>query len=101
MIDITAVKNFKDLSISVRLLLTLVSISNDAGEIRTNKEDLAKAVGSSRQTVGSHLCEFARCNLIKYKYSGTARLNPDFYFTGRPEKKASAQMEYSLFKSDI
>ena len=101
MIDITAVKNFKELNISVRLLLTLISISSATGEIRTDKGALAKAVGVSKQTVGTHINEFARCNLLKFKYSGVARLNPDFYYSGNPDKKSSAVFEYQLFKSDV
>ena len=99
--NITAVKNFKELNIGVRLLLTLISISDSEGRIRTNKTDLAKAVNSSRQTVGEYINSFARTNILKFKYSGSARLNPDFYFRGDPLRKPLVISEYQQFKSDV
>lgn len=99
--NITAVTNFKELNIGVKLLLTLISISDSEGCIRTNKSELAKAVGTSRQTVGEYVNSFARTNILKFKYSGSARLNPEFYYRGDPLRKALAISEYENFKSDV
>lgn len=99
--NITAVKNFKDLNAALRLLFTLVSITDDGGRIRTNKADLSKHTGVCERTVKEHITTLCRCNIIKWKYGGAAFLNPDFLFKGKPEDKAEARKAYEAFKSDI
>lgn len=99
--EITAVKNFKELHIGIRLFLILISISDKDGCIRTNKSDLAKAVGSSRQTVALYINSFVKSNILKFKYSGLARINPNFYYSGDPIRKNLVVSEYEAFKSDV
>lgn len=99
--DITAVKNFKDLNAALRLLFTLVSITDTHGRIRTNKADLSKHTGVCERTVKEHISVLCRCNILKWKYGGVAMLNPDFLFKGEPDEKQAARNDYSAFKSDI
>lgn len=99
--EITAVKNFNELNVALRVLFTLVSIADFRGEIRTNKTDLRKAAGVCERTLKEHISTLCRCNIIKWKYNGTAYLNPDFLFKGEPAEKPRAVCAYAEFKSDI
>ena len=71
------------------------------GSFEIRKTVLAEYVKVSRQTVGEHLNTFAKCNLLKRKYSGKGLFNPNFYYVGPEELKAQAQIEYKSFKSDV
>lgn len=99
--EITAVKNFNELNGALRVLFTLVSIADYRGEIRTNKTDLRKAAGVCERTVKEHIATLCRCNILKWKYNGSAYLNPDFLFKGAPSDKPTAVRAYAEFKSDI
>lgn len=99
--DVTAIKNFKDLNAALKLLFTLVSITGEDGRIRTNKADLAKHTGVCERTVKEHIATLCHCNILKWKYGGAAFLNPDFLFKGKPEAKAEARKAYEAFRSDI
>lgn len=99
--NVTALNNFGELHVSVKLLLTLISISAPDGAINTSKSDLARYLKTSRQTVGAHIADFAKSGILKYKYSGMARLNPDFYYNGEASERARALEEYKHFKSDV
>ncbi len=99
--EITAVKNFKELNGALRVLFTLVSITDRRGEIRTNKTELKKATGVCERTVKDHIAVLCRCNILKWKYSGAAFLNPDFLFKGDPQDKQQARADYAAFRSDI
>ncbi len=95
------IKNFKKLNVQTQLLFLLTVCADDKGEVRLNKEELAKYLDVSRQTVGVHLKTFATCNLLKYKYSGIAKLNPEFFYNGTAVNLSSAIEDYSKFTTDI
>lgn len=99
--NVTSVKNFKELNGALRVLLTLISIADFGGEIRTSKAELKKAAGVCERTVKEHITTFCRCNMLKWKYSGAAFLNPDFLFKGAPDDRPRAVQAYNAFKSDI
>ena len=101
MINVNTVKNFKELDTGTQILLTLISIASDKGDIRTNKSTLAKYLGKSRETVALHINRYVRTNILKYKYSGLARINPEFYFSGTDAERAEAIRLYHEFKSDV
>ena len=100
-IDITKIKSFGRLPPALKLLFTLLSIADERGCIRTNKDDLARAINVTRQTVGNHLIALCNSKVIKYKYSGLARLNPDFFRLGNETERANYRKDYDAFVSDI
>lgn len=99
--EITAIRNFKELNGALRVLFTLISIAGYNGEIRTNKTELRKATGVCERTVKEHIAVLCHCNILKWKYGGSAFLNPDFLFKGEPTAKQQARADYAAFKSDI
>ena len=100
-IDVTAVRNFKALHVSQRLLLTLFSIAGDDGAFRFKTSDMANRIGTSDRTVRTYLKNYTDCDVLKYKYSGSGRLNPNFYYTGNLSRFAETKKEYAEFKSDF
>lgn len=99
--NVTTVKNFAELDFELKLFLTLLSMSDELGGIRTNKSALGAYLHKSRETVGAHINKLAKCNIIKYKYSGLCRINPDFYFAGPKERFEEAKNLYTAFNSDV
>lgn len=69
--------------------------------VRKGKEALANVFGVTPQTVGNWLRVLADFGVLKYKYSGIARLNPNFYHYGTEQERETALKEYELFRSDI
>ncbi len=98
--DVTVIKDFKNLDISYRTLFMLLACADDKGIIRLNQETFAKGIHTSRQSVGSHLKKLALSNILKYKYSGFIMFNPDVIFFGSEEDKKQARSEYASFVSD-
>ena len=96
-----AIKNFDKLNIQAQLLLLLVACADENGDVRLKKEELANYLNTSRQTVGLHLRRLATCDLLKYKYSGLVKLNPEYFYNGPSEGWAEAQSQYSSFISNI
>ncbi len=94
-------KNFNKLGIEIRIFFTLVLCADKKGRIKAEKKELQKYLKVSIQTIGKYIRGFVECNMMKYKYSGEAMLNPDFYYTGEEEQRASIREEYKEFKSDI
>lgn len=87
---------------SAMLLLNIYIQKCDAlNRIQIKKTDLADVLGKSRRTITNWIIILARNGAIKYKYSGSARLNPFFSFNGSKEDYALAQKEWNDFKSDI
>ena len=99
--NITALKNFKTLNLGVKVLLTLFSLADESGRIRTGKEALARYFKVDRRTIGNHINALAHANIIKYKYSGQAFINPRFYYAGAPDRREETIKEYENFKSDV
>ena len=79
-------------------LATKVDTKN---RLKTQKRRLAEEFNVSPRTVGNWLKVLADVGAIKYKYSGSLRLNPNFYHFGTEEEKQKATEEYKLFRSDI
>lgn len=99
--NITALKNFKTLNLGVKVLLTLFSLADESGRIRTGKEALARYFKVDRRTIGNHINALAHAQVIKYKYSGQAFINPRFYYAGAPDRREETIKEYENFKSDV
>lgn len=99
--DINALNNFKGLNLGVKVLLTLFSLADENGRIRTNKDALAKYFKVDRRTIGNHINALTAAGVIKYKYSGAAFINPRFYYIGAPDRRDSVIEEYENFKSDV
>ncbi len=99
--NITALSNFKSLNLGVKVLLTLFSLADENGRIRTNKDALARYFKVDRRTVGNHINALAHANIIKFKYSGQVFINPAFYYVGAPHRRELVVEEYKNFKSDV
>ena len=94
-------EKFATLGVELQLFLTLVLVADENGAIKVKKTDLAKYLRTTAQTVGKYLKTFAGAKMIKYKYSGDGIINPAFYYTGPPERKAEIIERYTNFNSDI
>ena len=94
--------NFKALDIGTRLFFTLVSLADSKGGIYTAaKAQLSKALKVTPQTVGNYIHRFVAAGMLKYKYSGRARINPEFFHVGKENEFNDAIELYKSFKSDI
>lgn len=100
-IDINAIKNFKTLHVSERLLFLLFTIAGNDGAFRCRISDLADRAGTTERTAKTYLKNFTENDMLKVKYSGTGRINPNFYYSGELSKFADVRKEYADFKSDI
>ena len=69
--------------------------------IERTKRDIASDMNVSSRTVANWLHVLSDIGALKYKYSGSTRLNPKFYYVGNSDEYAYAINEYELFKSDI
>ena len=69
--------------------------------IRRSKTELAERLNVTRRTVGNWLYALHGAGIIKYKYSGVARLNPKIYFSGSKDNYKKAIEEYERFKGDL
>ena len=96
-----AIKNFDKLNVQTQLLLLLTACADENGDVRLKKEELANYLNTSRQTVGVHLTTFATCNLLKYKYSGLVKLNPEYFYNGTSDRLADVREQYTKFISNI
>lgn len=94
-------KNFNKLGIEIKIFFIFTLLADKKGRIRAEKKELQKYLKVSIQTIGKYIRTFVECNMMKYKYSGEAMFNPDFYYTGEESQRASIQEEYKAFKSDI
>lgn len=100
-IDVNALKNFKTLHVSQRLLFMIFSLSGDDGAFRFKPSNMAERIGTSERTLRTYLHNFAETGMIKFKYSGMGRVNPNFYYTGELKKFNDARKDYQEFKSDF
>lgn len=100
-IDVTAVKNFQALHVSQRLFFMLCAVAGDDGAFKIKTSNVAERIGTSERTVRTYLKNYTDCNVIKFKYSGSGRINPDFYYTGELSRFSETRKEYSDFKSDF
>ena len=93
-------KNFNQLGIELKIFFMLKTCADKNGQILIDKNGLAKYFNVSRQTVGKYLKTFAEVGMIKYKYSGKAMFNPDFYSSDRVNYEDVKRL-YNEFKSDV
>ena len=100
-IDVNAIKNFKTLHVSQRLLFLIFAIAGHDGAFRCKISDVASAAGTCERTARNYLKNFVECDLLKLKYSGSGRLNPNFYYTGELSRFSDARKDYTDFKSDF
>ena len=75
--------------------------ADELNRVKIQKSELAAELNVSERTVSNWVRALANVGLIKYKYSGSARLNPEFWFVGSQENYKKALEEYKRFKSDI
>lgn len=84
-----------------RLYYYYVDQKDELNRINIKKETLASALNVSPRTVSNWVRALADAGLIKYKYSGSARLNPKNYFFGTETNYIAALEEYERFRSDV
>ncbi len=83
------------------LLDVFVQIKDRLNRIHVSKRELARALGIAYRTVSLHVEILAKNGAIKYRYSGSARLNPFFSFDGTADEYELAVREWVSFRSDI
>lgn len=98
---VKTIRNFNKLNVQTQLLILLTACADENGEVRLKKEELANYLNTSRQTVGVHLRTLATCNILKGKYSGLIKLNPEFFYNGTSDKLDDVREQYSSFVSNI
>ena len=87
---------------SAMLLLNIyIQKCDEYNRIELKKKELADVLGKSKRTIANWIIILARNGAIKYKYSGSTRLNPFFAYSGTSEDYKQAQIEWRNFKSDI
>lgn len=86
---------------AVSLFHYLTERSDVFNRVERSKTQIAKDMNVSPRTVANWLHALSNIGAIKYKYSGSARLNPNFYYVGNKQEYDCAVKEYELFKSDI
>jgi hypothetical protein len=69
--------------------------------IERPKRVIASDMNVSPRTVANWLHVLSDIDALKYKYSGSTRLNPKIYYVGTEQEYTCAINEYELFKSDI
>lgn len=74
---------------------------DELNRVKITKPTLAKRLNVTRRTVGNWVHALHDAGIIKYKYSGTARLNPKVYFSGSADNYKKANEEYERFKGDL
>ena len=83
------------------LLNVYMQMANETNRIDVKKTELAAALGKSRRTISEWIRILARVGAIKYKYSGSACLNPFIYYKGTAQNYERAKETWNQFKSDI
>lgn len=102
MVKVEAIKkNFSNLDIGLKVFFTIILCADENGSVRLRQTDISKYLKVSRQTVGKHIRSFVDCDMLKYKYSGEAMLNPSFYYSGSEERRQDILKLYNEFKSDM
>lgn len=89
------------ISSAMTLLNVFMQICDGHNRFDVSKKELGRVLGKSYRTISDWILRLAKSGAIKYKYSGTARLNPFFYFNGTTADYAIAISEWEKFKSDI
>lgn len=83
------------------LLDILVQIKDELNGLQINKQAIATVLKKSYRSVSYWIEILAKNGAIKYRYSGSARLNPFFAFDGTAADYDEAVREWFAFRSDI
>lgn len=86
---------------AARLYYYYIEHADKLNRVSRSKDDVARALNVSPRTVANWAHALVSAGLIKYKYSGSARLNPEFYFEGTNDNYEYALREFKSFRSDI
>lgn len=94
-----------DSLVSLGKAMTLLNIyfqkRDVLNRIDVSKSTLVKVLEVSPHTVSNWLRKLVRAGAIKYKYSGSTRLNPNLYFRGTLEEFEQAQEEWNNFRGEM
>ena len=94
-------ENLKEIKPAMLLLNIFMQKRDELNRIEVSKREISAALDIPVRTVARWLMLLAKNGLIKYKYSGSARLNPDFFYIGTAEDYEKALKEWHNFKSNI
>lgn len=100
-------ERYKYIAKASQLLLLYQMICDERNDISASKEQLIKIFDKvfgltiSRRTLSDWIKTLAENGAIKYRYSGSARLNPFFFYCGTDEEYLNVQKEYNEFVSNI
>lgn len=83
------------------MLDIFVQIKDERNGLQINKQAIATVLKKSYRSVSYWIEILAKNGAIKYRYSGSACLNPFFAFDGNAEQYAAAVELWYSFKSDI
>lgn len=91
---------FKNIASAMTLLSVYMKLANELNEIKAGKDELAAAMGVTRRTITIWIDKLRDNGVIKYKYSGSTRLNPFFYYNGTRDGYDRAVAGWNSFVSD-
>ena len=91
---------FKDIASAMTLLSVYMKLADEINGIKVNKDELASVMGVTRRTITSWIIKLRDNGVIKYKYSGSTRLNPFFFYKGTRGGYEKAVKEWQTFVSD-
>ena len=81
------------------LFCHLTETVDDLNRLTIRRETVARKFHVTSRTVRNWIHVLAQNDVLKFKYSGTARLNPDIYYAGGNVTKAKE--DYASFRGDI
>ena len=94
-------ENINILGVEMKIFLSFINFSDRNGRTNLKKTVLATALKTSAQTIGKYIKNFVDVKILKYKFSGEAMLNPEFYYVGDAGELDAVLEEYKNFKSDM
>ena len=100
-------KRFKNVMKASSLILLYQTLCDENNDISATKNQIIEIyekifdVKLSRRTLSDWIKSLAENGVIKFKYSGSARLNPFFYYNGQESNYDNVLNQYKNFKSDI
>lgn len=83
------------------LLNVYIQKRDELNRIYLTKQEIADVLGVKKRTVTNWIIKLAKSGAIKYRYSGSTRLNPFFSFEGTEEEYVKAIDEWESFESCI
>ena len=91
---------FKNIASAMALLSVYMKLVDELNGIKVGKDELAAAMGVERRTITNWIDKLRDNGVIKYKYSGSTRLNPFFFYNGTRVGYEKAIKEWQTFVSD-